>query len=404
MVDAAAVSLEAGSGPPAPTGVRTIETACNAVVHLDPSEALQAYASACTAAVVSSAQSFAWISAWVAHTQPDFLVAALTCNDTTVFAAALEVTRSGPFSVARVMGGRHANGNFPPLAWNTNWRIAPDDLGVLIDVVKRARPDIDMLAFERVADRMDGQENPLFGLPHSPSANLSLAADLAGGFDDLLSRVSGKRKRKKHRSQARKFEAAGGFRRIEARTSAETNALLEAFFFMKEQRFRKVGIANVFAEPAIQSFFRTLFAHALKAKEPAFILHGLEVGGNLCAVTGSSRTSQRLTCEFGSIAEDELAHASPGDFLFFENIREACENGYKIYDFGVGDDPVQAPLVRSGTTQFDVFVPLTIKGQLLPGSMRVANWLKSFVKNSPAIWRIAKTLRRRGSSVKAQQD
>ena len=34
-----------------------------------------------------------------------------------------------------------------------------------------------------------------------------------------------------------------------------------------------------------------------------------------------------LICEFGAIAEDELAHASPGDFLFFDNIREACESG-----------------------------------------------------------------------------
>ncbi|TIL50364.1 MAG: GNAT family N-acetyltransferase, partial [Mesorhizobium sp.] len=75
--------------------------------------------------------------------------------------------------------------------------------------------------------------------------NLSLAVDLAGGFDALLSRASGKRRRKRHRSQARKFGAVGSHRRIEARTADEVNRLLDAFFEMKEFRFRKMGIANV---------------------------------------------------------------------------------------------------------------------------------------------------------------
>ena len=66
----------------------------------------------------------------------------------------------------------------------------------------------------------------------------------------MLGRTSGKRKRKKHRSQTRKFEAVGSFRRIKARTEAETNALLDAFFVMKEARFQKMGIANVFARSA----------------------------------------------------------------------------------------------------------------------------------------------------------
>src|SRR5690606_39947618 len=58
---------------------------------------------------------------------------------------------------------------------------------------------------------------------------------------------SAKRKRKKHRSQMRKFEAAGGFRRIIAQTPEETRRLFDAFLEMKEKRFearseeRRVG-------------------------------------------------------------------------------------------------------------------------------------------------------------------
>jgi CelD/BcsL family acetyltransferase involved in cellulose biosynthesis len=406
MVDAAA-SSEAGNRAAGSARPRKGDSAVlKATVHLNVTDAIEAYRSACRGAVLSPAQSFAWVSAWVAQTRPDFLVARLALEQSNVLAVALEVTQSGLCRVARFVSGRHANGNFPPVARKGLRNVTPDDLlDVLATAIRRARPDIDMLAFERMAERLDGQENPLLCLPHSPSANLSLAVDLAGGFDALLGRVSGKRKRKKHRSQARKFEAAGGFRLVEAKTSTEANALLDAFFVMKEERFRKMGVANVFGEPAVQSFFRALFADALKTKEPAFTLHGLEVGGKLRAVTGSSRTSRRLICEFGSIAEDDLAHTSPGDFLFFENIREACERGFDIYDFSVGDEPYKRLWCDLETTQFDVFIPLSAKGRLLAGAMRGASRLKSFVKNRPIVWRVAKALRKRsGASASSQDD
>lgn len=400
MVDAAA-PVDAGNRPAGPSAFPPGGPPPVARIHLTARDAIAAYRAACDGAV-SPAQGFAWISTWVAHTRPDFLVASLAGESGNLFALALEVTQSGPFRVARFMGGRHANGNFPPVA---PARMARADIDAVVTAVKRARPDIDMLAFERLADRLDGLENPLLLLPHAPSANLSLAIDLKGGFDELLTRVSGRRKRKKHRAQARKFEAAGGYRRIQAKTPAETNALLDAFFVMKDERFRKMGISNVFGDPAVQSFFRALFSDALADKEPAFLLHGLEVDGKLRAVTGSSRAGKRLVCEFGSIADDDLSHTSPGDFLFFENIREACETGFDVYDFSVGDEPYKRLWCDIETVHFDAFVPLTAKGRLLSGGMRATNRLKSLVKGSPAVWRIAKALRRRsGAQVAPAED
>ncbi len=108
---------------------------------------------------------------------------------------------------------------------------------------------------------------------------------------------------------------------------------------MKEFRFRKMGITNVFADEQVRAFFRALFTQALAEDKPAFVLHGLEVAGKLRAITGSSRSGKRLICEFGAIAEDDLGHTSPGDFLFFDNIQEACETGFEVYDFSVGDEP-----------------------------------------------------------------
>jgi CelD/BcsL family acetyltransferase involved in cellulose biosynthesis len=315
---------------------------------------------------------------------------------------ALDVTSSGPFRVARFMGGRHANGNFA--AADPYW--AADDAAIrsMLTAIARARPDIDLVALERLLPDLDGIANPLASLAHSPSPNLSLAVDLAGGFDALLSRTGGKRRRKKHRSQTRKFEAVGSHRRIEARTADEVNRLLDAFFEMKEFRFRKMGIANVFGEPEVRAFFRALFVEALFDDKPSFVLHGLEVAGKLRAVTGSSRSGKRLICEFGAISEDDLTHASPGDFLFFDNIEEACEKGFDVYDFSVGDEPYKRLWCDIETRHFEVLIPLTLKGRALALVLRQGARLKAIIKNSPTIWKLTKTLRRKtaGQAVPAE--
>jgi CelD/BcsL family acetyltransferase involved in cellulose biosynthesis len=360
-------------------------------------EVLERYAELCRTGVFAPAQSPEWVEAWTTKDETDHIVATVFSSGRPVFALALEIVRAGPVRIARFMGGSHANGNFA--AADPSWLATAGEaqMKALTAEIGRARPDIDIVALERLLPSFEGLPNPLLALPHYPSPNLSLAVCLDGGFDALLDRASGKRKRKKHRSQTRKFEAAGGFRRIEATTAAEVARMLDAFFVMKEDRFRRAGIANVFGDAKVQAFFRALFTDALAANPPPFVLHGLEVDGKLRAVTGSSRSGRRLVCEFGAIAEDELAHASPGDFLFFDNIREACGQGFSVYDFSVGDEPYKRLWCDIETRHMDVVAPLTLKGRAFAVSMQLYARLKAFVKTSPLIWKLTKTLRKKAA-------
>jgi CelD/BcsL family acetyltransferase involved in cellulose biosynthesis len=339
------------------------------------------------------AQAPLWIEQWVASTQADCSVVAVEEAGKPALALALEVVRSGPFRVARFMGGSHANGNFP-VADPSFLRSGMFSAEALLAAVRTMRPDVDALVLSRQLPELDGTPNPLLALPHFQSPNIALAADLTGGFEGLLSRVSGKRKRKKHRWAMRKFEAAGGLRRIEAQTPDEVSRLLDAYFAMKESRFRKMGIADVFGEAEVRNFFRALFSSALESTPHPFVLHALEVGGKLRAVTGTSVSGKRMICEFAGIADDELAHASPGDYLFFENIEQACCDGFAVYDFSVGDEPYKRLWCELETRQFDVVAPLTVKGQLLAQRLRLEARVKAYVKNNPTIWRLTKMLRK----------
>ncbi|KQZ13329.1 acetyltransferase [Mesorhizobium sp. Root554] len=397
MIDATA-SFD-GNGSTAAMAMQRASSgpAVSVTVSAASSETLAAYEQFCRSAVFAPAQSGSWVRHWVGEVHPDSLIAMLNVDGRPVLALALEVVRSGPFRVARFMGDRHANGNFA--AADPEWlgRVSCQAVRSLFDEIARLRPDIDVLALQRLLPELDGRANPLSALPNFPSPNLSLAVDLDGGFDGLLDRASGKRKRKKHRSQTRKFETAGSFRRLRATTPTEVHSLLDAFFGMKEFRFRRMGIPNAFGSADVRVFFHALFTDALREQEPSFVLHGLEVGGKLRAVTGSSLSGKRLICEFGAIAEDELAYASPGDFLFFENIKEACQQGFAVYDFSVGDEPYKRLWCDLETQHVDVLVPLTAKGRALSFVLHQNARAKAFVKNSPTIWKLTKMLRRKAA-------
>ena len=70
-----------------------------------------------------------------------------------MLALALEVCQEGPFRVARFPGGKHANGNFPACdrAWLAEAGAA--DIRELINAIRAARRDIDVVSLERSDQR-----------------------------------------------------------------------------------------------------------------------------------------------------------------------------------------------------------------------------------------------------------
>ncbi|EKF20240.1 GNAT family N-acetyltransferase [Nitratireductor pacificus] len=364
------------------------------VSSADPTARAQ-YREDCRTAHFMPAQSPDWIDAWAEHASNACIIVRLSDGERHLLSLALEIAAHGPLRIARFIGDRHANGNFPATERSLGGPLPPQLMTALLEGLRRQRPDIDLLALERQVHAIDGAQNPLLAWPGTPSPNVALAVDLAGGFEAVLGRASGKRKRKQHRAQARKLEAAGGHRRLRATSRAETDAMLDAFFAMKRHRFAKMGIRDVFAAESVQQAFRTLFGDAVRAEEPAFVMHGLEVGGRLRAVTGSSRTATRMICEFSSITEDELSDISPGAFLFFENIEEACGDGLQVYDFSVGDEYYKRLWCDLETVQFDTFVPLTARGRLLALSRSGLAHAKRRINGNPRLWSAAKWLRRK---------
>jgi CelD/BcsL family acetyltransferase involved in cellulose biosynthesis len=364
--------------------------------------ALDDYQRFCDGAVHSPAQHPIWIRSWLDSASRDGIFVFVEREGRTVVALALEVVRQGPFRIARFMGGNHANGNFVA----TDEGSAPlgeAERRLIRNAIRKGRPDIDIVVLERQNPTHGGLVNPLAPLKTIQSPNVSLAMSLDGGFSEALARVGGKRRRKKYRLQLRKFEEAGGHRLIEATTPDEVERLISDFFVMKAARFRKKGIHDVFAAQDVQRFFRQLYLRALAEREPPFVLHAVEVAGELRAVNGLSLQDHGVVCEFGGIRDDDT-NASPGYFLDYSNIEQACDLGKTLYDFSVGDEEYKRSWCDIETWQFDILLPLTVKGRLAyvwgVGRARIVG----FVKSNELLWSAVKGLRKGSSDAKPVAD
>lgn len=394
MVDVGAATRTSAMESDAVTASRPWSPTTVAVRPADAAS-LADYDAFCRTALHGPQQHPLWVRTWIEATGADALLVTCHENGQPALALPLEVTRQGPFRVARFVGGRHANGN---LAARSAQASAPDRRA-LANAIRRARPDIDLVALERQNPSQEGIPNALADLATIRSPNISLAVDLTGGFQEVLSRNNGKRKRRKQKLQLRRMDEAGGWRLIKAATTDEVDRLIDAFFALKAARFRKKGISNTFAPAEIQAFFRDLFTSALKEEQPPFTLYGLEVAGDICGIHGFSITRDSIVCEFGAIREDDL-QISPGFFIDYHAIEEACDNGRKLYDLSVGDEPYKRSWCEVETWQFETLLPLSLRGQLLCLAMVARGRAVRFVKSNETLWSWVKTVRARIAGTK----
>lgn len=393
MVDIGAVSPARRAAD-----VRPMEATAAVEVEAAGAAALAAYEAFCRDAVLGPAQHPVWVRAWIAAMKVDAIVVTIRREGRPFVKLALEVVARGPFRIARFTGASHANGNFAALARDARLPLTGREKAALAAALRKARPDIDLVHLSRQNPHSDGVANPLAGWAATTSPNVSLAARLDGGFEALLERAGRKRKVKHYKKQLSKFRHKGGFSLIEPRTPQEVERLLDAFFALKGERLRKMGIADIFEDEDLRAFFRTLALASLKAEPAPFVLHGLEVDGRIIAVNGLSVTGHSLVYEFSGI-DDSDPTVSPGYFLNYASIGKACELGKTLYDFSVGDERFKRSWADVETWQFETLLPLGARGWSLAVYERSRAAAVRAVKSNRRLWQLVKKLRaRRGGT------
>ncbi len=335
-----------------------------------------------------------WVSHWAKNVNTNIIVVTASRNGDVILALALEIVNKSGLKIAQFVGGSHANANFPALKAALSQNEAQQFLVELNANLSRQPWAVDAIMLERQLETLGDYANPLLADGSSTSPNVSLHLNVNQSFDAVLETRSGKRKRKRFRSQQRKFEAAGGFN-IVSPVPKEANArTLEQYFAMKADQLSGKGVTNVFGNDKEQSFFKALFSNSSPQQDHHFFLSSLEVQGKTRAVYGSSYHGMRQMVHFTAFADDELTAASPGDFLNFALVEAACRSTLEIYDLGVGDEGYKRSWCDVETWHRDTVVGLSLRGKLAKIQIDIARFGKRWIKNNEKLWSFVKRIRK----------
>jgi CelD/BcsL family acetyltransferase involved in cellulose biosynthesis len=342
------------------------------------------------------AQMLPWVRCWRECVNSDLFVATVTCGDTVILMLPLEIVWEHGITVARYIGGSHANANFPLLKPDALHQLTPEIVQSLFAAIKSARPQLDALVLTRQLRDFAGIANPLLCFGSSESPNLSLSFNLGPDFEVLAKERGWSRKQKKMRNQARRLEDRGGWACVKSDSADAALRLMDTFFILKAARFKEFGQRNTFENENVKAFFRTLFKDASDSPEPQFMLDALSVNGKVLAVSGSVFKHDTVVVEFGAVDGTETA-LSPGDFLYHQMIKRACFDGYAHFSFGVGDEPYKRSWCDIETHHRDSTHAFTLKGRVYLAVFRISVAAKRAIKRNAFLFGLVKKWRERNA-------
>ncbi|HXY90632.1 MAG TPA: GNAT family N-acetyltransferase, partial [Xanthobacteraceae bacterium] len=217
---------------------------------------------------------------------------------------------------------------------------------------------------------------------------------LAGAPEQLLERVLSNTMRGRLRNKERKLEKLAGYRYLRAKTAADVERFLDAFFAQKAARLAEQGIDNVFAAPGVAEFIREVSLLGLDREKPVIEIHALDSNDDVLAIFAGVNDGKRFSSMFNSYTLGDNARQSPGLLLLNHTIRDCMARGVSVYDHGVGEAHYKSFFSDAAEPLFDSYFGLSPRGQVLAALAAGKATLKRWVKRSPKALQLALAFRR----------
>ena len=346
--------------------------------------------------VYSPFQRFDFLDAWFDNVcrrsqSAPFIVIARNELDQVLLQLPLEITGNHGAGVARFLGGKHATFGMGICRRDFAASATKQDTDAIIAGIRQNGGGVAVLALTQQPRSWQFSPNPLRHLGGQPSPNACPMLTMRPGAKPETRISNSIRRRLKNKE--RKLGLLPGFQYLVARSDADIERLLDAFFATKPLRLAEQGLPNVFADPGIRDFIR----QACLAKRPngrrLIDLHGLEYCDEVLAVFGGVADDERFSMTFNTYAISQHAKHSPGLVLLRHIIDHYAALNYTSIDLGTGSDHYKRLFCKHNEDIFDSFIPLTLRGRFIAAGMSAIGHAKRLVKKSAQLQRAAEATR-----------
>ncbi len=313
------------------------------------------------------------------HIEPVFVtVFGASGKPALLLALGIEV-RNG-VRVLRFLDGGVSDHNAPVVfSEASSW--GPETVATVWAQLSRALPPFDLAMLEKMPDVVGDLNNPLSALPTGPHAESCHAVRLEGSWEifarEHIKNPSDSRRRR------RKLEKLGTVRFVIAGDEQQRADFFAAMMRMKRDKFVETKGYDVFTEPGFGEFYREA-TRRLGAAGPV----------HLSALLLDDRI---LAAHWGYVADDRFYHLmpahdsgewrayAPGRLLNEWLLQWALENGLKLFDFGIGDEPYKFDYCDVHVPLRDAVLPVNVRGRLAAAMIDVKRNVKRSLRESPLL-------------------
>lgn len=302
----------------------------------------------------------------------------------------LEVLRLHGARVARFIGDKHANYHMALFDQGFAASLGKDGAELLLRAVAAKLGDVDAFVFTNQPSFWDGIANPfvLLAATQSPSHAYKLALGL--DCEATLNRSMSSHARKKLKNKRNRFADFGPSQLVRATTPAEIDAILDAFLSQKAERFAQMGVSNPFADPAMRRFLRDGAAFSAQSPMPAIELYGLALDDAYITTYVGAVQGRRFSGMATAYALNHpAAKTSPGEILLVDLIKLKCQEGFSVFDLGVGEARYKTTICDDKDELFDTFLGITRFGKALALVARLKRVAKRLIKQHPRLLKLA---------------
>ncbi len=249
------------------------------------------------------------------------------------------------------------------------------------------RLQYDCINLTKMPEMVGAQPNPMLALRVTVTPSGAYLAHLAGDWKTFYEGKRSSTNRRRDRTKRRKLADHGEVRLINPESDSEILRTVDTLMEQKARSLARMGVGNLFARPGHAEFFRAV------ATDPAYrhLVHvsRLDVGTTAAAVNLGLTYRNCYYHLLASYDDGELSRFGPGVVHLHELLHQTLDRGFHVFDFTIGDERYKHDWCDTELKLYDHISAATWRGALVAMPMLAIRRLKRWIKQTPALWKVA---------------
>jgi CelD/BcsL family acetyltransferase involved in cellulose biosynthesis len=251
----------------------------------------------------------------------------------------------------------------------------------------------DLVDLKKMPRVLGEQANPFCALRVMPHVNDAYLTALGEDWETYYASKRSSSTRKTDRKKRNRLADHGETRFITADDRDSVMRSVDALIDEKRRSYAKLGVANMFEWHGYRDFFIDLATGSQSAR----LTHvsRIDVGDMTAAANFGLIFRGRYYYILAGYDDGELARFGPGAIQLMDVMRYATEQGCKLFDFTIGDEPYKREWCDLEITLCDYVAPASLRGWLAALPAITVRAVKRRIKRNPAAWALVRKLRMR---------